>query len=171
MCLGGVGVDEGEVEMKRGREERTRVSRRIPLPQATAHFGAAFLPLLLSSAACVGACTIFTLTLAPRYISPAEVALMLLLENILGPAWVAVAGFEVPDGWTIGGGCLLVAVLGLNQAAAVREGRRKRRTSSAAVNEERRSQSASAKATRTDADAEVARPDADEDVASEHCKF
>ena len=114
----------------------------------------------------MGACTIFTLTLAPRYISPAEVALMLLLENILGPAWVAVAGFEVPDGWTIGGGCLLVAVLGLNQAAAVREGRRKRRMSSAAVNEERGSRSASAKAMRTDADAEVARPDADEDVAS-----
>ena len=36
-------------------------------------------------------CTIFALILAPKYIPASEVALVLLLENILGPIWVFIS--------------------------------------------------------------------------------
>lgn len=90
-----------------------------------------FWGLMVADAAGVAGCTVLALTLAVRYISPAEVALVLLLENVMGPLWVAIAGFEVPDEWTLGGGALLVLVLGAHQAAAVHEGRRLRRDQAA----------------------------------------
>ena len=90
---------------------------------APANFEPAFWPLIVADAVCVGACTILALTWAPRYISPAEVALVLLLENILGPLWVAVAGYEVPNHWTLAGGAMLILVLGAHQVAQILEAR------------------------------------------------
>lgn len=82
-----------------------------------------FWPLMLADAACIAACTVLALTFAPRHISPGEVALVLLLELVGGPLWVAVGGFETPSVWTMGGGGLLVLVLAVHEIAAMREAR------------------------------------------------
>lgn len=95
-------------------------------PAAPASFMPAFWPLMVADAGCVGACTILALTFAPRYISPSEVALVLLLENLLGPLWVAIGGYEVPTLWTLVGGILLIVVLGIHQVADMHEVRQSR---------------------------------------------
>ena len=70
------------------------------------------------------ACTVLALTFAPRYISGAEVALVMLLEVVLGPLWVFLAGFEAPTQWTLIGGAGIIVVLGVHELAALREARR-----------------------------------------------
>ena len=94
----------------------------ITAPAAPAAFRPSFWVAVLADAVCVGSCTVLALTWAPKYISPAEVALVLLLEN-LGAVWVALGGYETPSIWTVVGGAMLLLVLGTHQVAAVREGR------------------------------------------------
>jgi len=90
-------------------------------------FAPPFWPLMVADAAAVAAVSLLALTIAPRYISPAEVALLLLLENIGGPLWVAIAGYETPRVWTFIGGGLLLSVLGVHQACAFCAGQREAR--------------------------------------------
>ena len=42
-------------------------------------------------------------TLAPRYITGAEVALILLMETICGPLWVFLRFGDIPSIWTVRG--------------------------------------------------------------------
>ena len=53
-------------------------------------------------------------TLAPRYITAAEVNLFFLLETILGPLWVWLVIKEQPSFETIIGGVVIVATIGVH---------------------------------------------------------
>lgn len=50
-------------------------------------------------------------TIAPRYLTGAEVALVLLGESVGGPLWVFLAFGDVPSVWTLASGALLIATL------------------------------------------------------------
>ena len=56
------------------------------------------------------------IAIAPRLITGSEMALVLLLEVILGPLWVFLAYQETPSSWTLIGGFSLVLVLALHEA-------------------------------------------------------
>ena len=77
------------------------------------------IPLLGDSAPAGFDQLLLLLVLAPKYISSAEVALVLLLETILSPVWTFVGVGETPTPWTIAGGGLLIAVLTLHELATV----------------------------------------------------
>ena len=53
---------------------------------------------------------------APKHAKSAEVALVLLVENLIGPLWVFIGFGEVPSVWTFVGGSLLLLTLGLHEA-------------------------------------------------------
>lgn len=55
---------------------------------------------------------------APRYITGGEVALIMLLEDFLGPFWVFVRFGEVPTTWVLAGGVLLLSTLAWHEWAA-----------------------------------------------------
>ncbi len=57
----------------------------------------------------------YGLSLGPKYIPAAEVALFLLIETILGPVWVYVGGYESPPQLTLYGGVLLILALMCNR--------------------------------------------------------
>ena len=73
------------------------------------------------------------LILAPRHISSAEVALILLGETVLSPLWVYLGVGEAPTVWTLGGGALLIATLFMHELAALREARRETKTAAKAI--------------------------------------
>ncbi len=56
----------------------------------------------------------------PRFIPAAEVALLLLLQTVLGAYWVWLAVGEVPGTATVVGGLLLLAVLAAHSVATLR---------------------------------------------------
>ena len=56
----------------------------------------------------------------PRYIPAPEVALLLLLQTVLGALWVWIAVGEAPHGATLVGGLMLIAVLALHSVATLR---------------------------------------------------
>lgn len=56
------------------------------------------------------------LAIAPRLITGAELALVLLVEVILGPLWVFCAYGETPSSWTLIGGLSLLVLLALHEA-------------------------------------------------------
>ncbi len=56
----------------------------------------------------------------PRYIPAAEVALLLLLQTVLGAFWVWIAVGEAPHGATLVGGLVLIAVLATHSVATLR---------------------------------------------------
>ena len=58
--------------------------------------------------------------LGPRYISSAEVGLMMLLETVLGPLWVWVVMGESPSGRTLTGGAIIISALILNLYIGIR---------------------------------------------------
>ena len=61
---------------------------------------------------------------APRYITGGEVALIMLLEDVLGPLWVFARFGEVPSPWVLAGGALLLGTLAWHEwAASVARGR------------------------------------------------
>ena len=66
------------------------------------------------------------LALGPRYISSAEVALLILLESILAPLLVWIVVGEQPGTWTLAGGALVLGVLCISNFVALK-GRDKRR--------------------------------------------
>jgi len=60
-------------------------------------------------------------TLAPRYITAAEVNLFFLLETILGPLWVWFVIKEQPSFETIVGGSIIVVTIGIHSILALKK--------------------------------------------------
>ncbi|HJQ95155.1 MAG TPA: DMT family transporter [Acidimicrobiia bacterium] len=60
------------------------------------------------------------LAVAPRYIAGAEVALITLLETVLGPLWVWMALGEVPPSTALVGGAIVIGALAFNSVAMLR---------------------------------------------------
>ena len=58
--------------------------------------------------------------IGPRYISSAEVGLLVLLESIVGPLWVWLVLEEFPGEYTLAGGGIVLFTLALNAAWALR---------------------------------------------------
>ena len=58
-------------------------------------------------------------TLAPRYITAAEVNLFFLLETILGPIWVWLVIKEQPSIETIIGGVVIIATIGVHSLSLI----------------------------------------------------
>ncbi|MGI3183475.1 DMT family transporter [Nioella aestuarii] len=63
------------------------------------------------------------LSLGPRYLPPADVSLIMLLEAVFGPLLVWLVLAEFPGAWTLAGGTVVLGALTLNNLAALREGR------------------------------------------------
>ena len=57
-----------------------------------------------------------SLVLAPIYISPSEVSLLILTENLFNPLWVYLGVGERPSDWTFAGGSVVLAVLVAHEA-------------------------------------------------------
>ena len=69
-----------------------------------------------------------TLFIAGARTAPAaEVALMALLETVLGPLWAWLGVGEVPSARALAGGALVIAAIVTNAALALAEGRTRRR--------------------------------------------
>lgn len=60
------------------------------------------------------------LAVAPRYIPGPEVALITLLETVLGPLWVWLALGEIPTGAALVGGVIVIGALAFNSIAMLR---------------------------------------------------
>jgi len=60
-------------------------------------------------------------TLAPRYITAAEVNLFFLLETILGPLWVWLVIKEQPSTETIVGGIVIIITIGIHSVMALKK--------------------------------------------------
>ncbi|MGR3502630.1 DMT family transporter [Pseudaestuariivita sp.] len=63
------------------------------------------------------------LALGPRYITSAEVALLILLESVLAPVLVWAVIGEAPGRWAIAGGAVVIAALAVSNLAALRNRR------------------------------------------------
>ena len=61
------------------------------------------------------------ITLAPRYISAAEVNLFFLLETILGPLWVWMVIKEQPSNETIIGGIVIIATIATHSFCSLKK--------------------------------------------------
>jgi len=61
------------------------------------------------------------ITLAPRYITAAEVNLFFLLETILGPLWVWLVIHEQPSIETIIGGIVIIGTIAVHSIMALRD--------------------------------------------------
>eukprot|EP01036_Dinobryon_divergens_P030914 gene30914-40234_t len=61
------------------------------------------------------------LTIGPSLITAAEVSLYFLIETVLGPVWVYLAGYEAPPTFTVYGGAILIVALFFHSVAALRE--------------------------------------------------
>jgi len=83
------------------------------------HMGG-FLPVVALNAILVAAFYI-GFTLAPRYITGAEVALILLMETVCGPLWVFFRFGDVPSMWTVIGGAVLVCALAVHELMGMGE--------------------------------------------------
>jgi len=57
--------------------------------------------------------------LASRSLTAPEIALLALLEVVLGPLWTWLGAGEVPAGSTLAGGAIVLAALAGNEAAAL----------------------------------------------------
>ena len=82
-------------------------------------------PLLLAHGAFISVATSL-MTLGPRYITAAEVALLILLESVLAPllAWAVIG--EDPGRWALIGGAVVISVLAVSNIWALRMNRRMR---------------------------------------------
>ena len=79
-------------------------------------------PLFLGHGAFIAVATCL-LTLGPRFISSAEVSLLILLESVLAPllAWAAIG--EDPGPWALAGGAVVIGALLLSNMSALRSQR------------------------------------------------
>ena len=66
------------------------------------------------------------LSLGPRYLPPADVSLIMLLEAVFGPLLVWLVLAEFPGGWTLAGGAVVLGALALNNLAGLRDQRGER---------------------------------------------
>ena len=60
-------------------------------------------------------------TIAPRFITAAEVNLFFLLETILGPIWVWMVIKEQPTLETIQGGLIIILTIAIHSAIAIKK--------------------------------------------------
>lgn len=65
------------------------------------------------------------MTLGPRYLSAPEVALILLLETVLGPIWVWLVIHEAPSRLALAGGAVVIGTLFLHAVAGLRTEQRR----------------------------------------------
>ena len=86
-------------------------------------FGAGFLAIVAVNSALVAVFYV-GFTLAPRYITGAEVALILLMETVCGPLWVFLRFGDKPTVWTIAGGAVLIVSLAAHEIAGLTESSR-----------------------------------------------
>lgn len=63
------------------------------------------------------------LSLGPRYLPPADVSLIMLLEAVFGPILVWLVLAEFPGAWTLAGGAVVLGALTLNNLVGLRERR------------------------------------------------
>eukprot|EP01035_Chromulina_nebulosa_P016967 gene16967-22462_t len=63
----------------------------------------------------------FFSAIGPSLIPASEVSLYMLIETVLGPVWVYLAGYQTPSKFTIYGGIILLLALGTNSLLALRE--------------------------------------------------
>ena len=82
-------------------------------------------PLVLGHGAFITVSTCL-LTLGPRYIASAEVALLILLESVLAPLLVWVVIGEDPGPWALAGGAVVIGVLFASNLWVLRQRRRLR---------------------------------------------
>jgi len=82
-------------------------------------------PLILAHGAFISVSTCL-LTLGPRYISSAEVALLILLESVLAPLLVWWVVGEDPGSWAIIGGVVVIGVLFVSNLILLRSRKRAR---------------------------------------------
>ena len=76
-------------------------------------------PLFLGHGVFIAAATCL-LTLGPRYISSAEVSLLILLESVLAPILVWAVIGENPGHWALIGGAVVVGALLVSNLIALR---------------------------------------------------
>lgn len=81
-----------------------------------------FWPLILGHGVFIALGTCF-LTLGPRYISSAEVSLLILLESVLAPLVVWAVVGEDPGRWAIAGGAVVISALVVSNLVALRRRR------------------------------------------------
>ena len=60
-------------------------------------------------------------TLAPRYITGAEVNLFFLMETVLGPIWVWMVVKEQPSIETIQGGVVIILTIAIHSFLAIKK--------------------------------------------------
>ena len=60
-------------------------------------------------------------TLAPRYITGAEVNLFFLMETVLGPIWVWMVVKEQPSIETIQGGIVIILTIAIHSFLAIKK--------------------------------------------------
>lgn len=60
--------------------------------------------------------------IAPRYITGAEVGLVMLAETVGGPLWMLVGFGEVPSSWTLAAAALLMGTLVVHEIVSMRAG-------------------------------------------------
>ena len=65
--------------------------------------------------------TICLVTIAPRFITAAEVNLFFLLETILGPIWVWMVIKEQPSNETIYGGIVIIITIAIHSLLAIKK--------------------------------------------------
>lgn len=84
-----------------------------------------WLYVLLHGGVFIAGATAF-ISLGPRYLPSAEVALLILLESVLAPllAWAVLS--EDPGRWALVGGAMVLGALALSNAIALRQKRRVR---------------------------------------------
>lgn len=66
------------------------------------------------------------ITIGPRYLPSAEVALLILLESVLAPLLVWAVLGENPGRWALAGGALVIGALTISNAAALIQRKRKK---------------------------------------------
>ncbi|KNG94483.1 DMT family transporter [Pseudaestuariivita atlantica] len=66
------------------------------------------------------------LALGPRYITSAEVALLILLESVLAPVLVWLVLGEAPGHWALAGGAVVITALAVSNFVVLRRGKRVR---------------------------------------------
>ena len=89
-----------------------------PLAVSAADLG--YLAIMGLAVVPIGSAMMF---LGPRYIPAPEVGLLMLLESVLGPAWVWLVLDEAPGRYTLIGGALVLATLAGNAAWALKRNR------------------------------------------------
>lgn len=82
-------------------------------------------PLFLGHGAFIAVATCF-LTLGPRYISSAEVSLLILLESVLAPLLVWAVVGEDPGRWALVGGAVVIGALLISNMVALQRRRARR---------------------------------------------